>query len=286
MSLTKIVLNGNQNCNFIWVKSGTLSDAEINEVVDVYFRDEDAPESANTLLFAKFNDSLEAGNYSTGGEAIVGWDIYKQRDGASNLQFVGAVSTSQSGIVDCLVENGQEYTYYLFPQGLSTMGSPIVSDPVSSIAWNWVLFTAEESDSKNLLIVKRAYIFQGNVETGSISNNAQSNVMQNFTAYPKIIKGTQNYRTGKLSALVGYVDTNGNTYTETAALREAIMDLSTSQDRMFLKNRAGDMWEVSVHEPVSLSVKDISPNQPHTASIEWTEVGTTNGISLIGESGV
>ena len=286
MSLTRIMINGSQNCNFIWVKTGKLSEAEINEVVDVYFRDEDAQEGTNTLLFARFNNSFEAGNYLTGGETIVGWDIYKQRVGAANLQFVGSVSTSESGILDCLVGNGQEYTYYLFPQGLSTMGSPIVSDPVTSNAWNWVLFTAEEGESAGVLTVTSAYIFQGNVETGSISNNAQSNVMQNFTAYPKIIKGTQNYRTGKLSALVGYVDTNGNTYTETAALREAMMDLSTSQDRMFLKNRAGDMWEVSVHEPVSLTVKDISPNQPHTASIEWTEVGTTNGISLIGESGV
>lgn len=286
VSLTQVSMSGQLTANYIKVVEGTLSPEQKETMLDVYHSDADEIYDAKTLILAKFNGSLDGGSYSTGGETIVGWDIYKQKTGASNLQFVVSVPSSQAEVKDCLVENGQEYTYYLFPQGLSTMGSPIVSAPVSSNAWNWVLFTAEEGESNGLLTVKSAYVFQGNVETGSISNNAQSNVMQNFTAYPKIIKGTQNYRTGKLSALVGYVDTNGNTYTETAALREAMMDLSTSQDRMFLKNRAGDMWEVSVHEPVSLTVKDISPNQPHTASIEWTEVGTTNGISLIGESGV
>lgn len=285
MSITQIRLPAKQKCNFVWVRHGTIPADEMESILDINFSDADAGRDESTLLFAKFNNSLEAGNYDAGGVTILKWDIYKQKVGATNLQFVGSVDSSQEQIVDCLVENNQQYYYYLFPQSASAMGSPIVSEAIASTVWNWVLFTATESDTANVLNVTNSYVFQGNVDTGSISNNADSSVLKNFTRYPKIIKGTQNYRSGRLSALVGYIDTAGNTYTESSALRDAIFALSTNDERMFLKSRAGDIWEVSIHSTISMDVTDKSPYQPHTASIDWTEIGSTSGLSLVGESG-
>lgn len=283
-NLTSIVLNGAQTTDYVKVISSDLTDAEMEEYLDIFYTDYDKSFDVGTLLFAKFENNLEAGNYATGGEAIVGWDAYKQETGATNLQFVASLSLSQTSLIDALVENGRSYTYYLFPLGLDKMGSPIVSDAIVSTVWNYVLFTSTPSESdSNILYVNNAYIFQANVETGSIGNNASSSVMNNFTQYPKIIKGTQNYKSGKLSALVGYVDTQGGTYTETSALRDALYALSISQDRMFLKTRSGDIWEVTVHNAVNMDIADPSSYQPHTASIEWTEVAAISGVSLIYE---
>lgn len=285
IDLKSVKISGAQTANYIMVTEGTLTDSQKEELLNVEYSDADMQYSAKTLILAKFDDSLDAGNYTTNGVDIVGWDIYKQLAGTSNLQFVAAADSTQSEIIDCLVKNGQEYYYYLFPQGESVVGSPIVSQPISSNVWNWVLFTATESDTANVLNVTNSYVFQGNVDTGSISNNADSSVLKNFTRYPKIIKGTQNYRSGRLSALVGYIDTAGNTYTESSALRDAIFALSTNDERMFLKSRAGDIWEVSIHSAISMDVADKSPYQPHTATIDWTEIGSTSGLSLVGESG-
>jgi hypothetical protein len=171
------------------------------------------------------------------------------------------------------------------------MGSPIVSDKTTSRVWNWVIFTANassnsESENENVLTVNNAYVFQGNVQTDAISNNSDSTVLKNFTQYPKVLKGTSNYKSGKLTALIGAVDFSTNTYVEADGLRDALFKLTTSQDRMFLKNRASDIWEVSIHQPISMSVSDTSSYQPNTATIEWTEIAALGDISLISKEDI
>lgn len=289
MSITSVVVQGSQLCNFVWLKSGQLSAADIETYLDIHFSDINVAPDPATLLFAKFNGTLNGGTYASTGEEIVGWNIYKQKKGESILHFVGYVDKLETQIVDHNVKNGAEYTYYLFPEGLSTMGSPIISKETISKVWNWVIFTASPSgsaDNEDVLTVNNAYVFQGNISTDSISNNSDSTVLKNFTQYPKVIKGTSNYKSGKLTALIGAIDFATNRYVEAEGLRDALFALTTSQDRMFLKNRAGDIWEISIHQPVSMSVSDVSYYQPNTATIEWTEIAAMGDISLVSEEDI
>jgi hypothetical protein len=112
MSLTSVVFNGAQIANFAWIKSGQLSQAEIETYLDVHFSDLNVSSDANTLFLAKFNGTLDAGSYADTGEQIVGWDIYKQKTGESILRYVGHVGATETQMVDHCVENGVEYTYY------------------------------------------------------------------------------------------------------------------------------------------------------------------------------
>ena len=281
MSITSVSLSGEQLANFAWIKSGQLTPSEIEDYLSIQFSDVNTPSDLATLFFAKFNGTLDAGSYASTGESIVGWSIYRQKQGESALRYIASVSNTDTQIIDHLVENGTVYTYYIFPEGFSTMGSPIVSDPVSSKAWNWTIFTATESAKEGVLTVTHAYVFQGNVQTDSMSNNSDSTVMRNFTKYPKIIKGTSNYKSGTLSALIGAVDMQTNTYIEEKGLRDALYALTTTNERTFLKNRAGDVWEVSIHSAIDMNVSDNSAYQPNTAKIEWTEIAATNDISLV-----
>lgn len=278
-----ITLSTEQSCDYIVVKNGQISTEEREKYLNIYFPDSDAEFDSETVLLARFNNDLDAGSYITQEETIEGWDIYKQKTGETRLRYVGFMPITSSSVQDHFVENSTEYTYYLFPRGLTVMGTPLVSDPTSSKVWNWIIYTATESSTANVLNVNGAYVFQGNVESGTISNNATSSVMNNFTQYPKVIKGTQNYKSGKLTGLIGYSDIYNNTYTETDGLRDALYGLVTSQDRMFLKNRSGDIWEVSIHSPVTMEIDDKSYLQPNKASIEWVEIANTDDVSLIGE---
>ena len=173
MSITSISLGANQTTNYILVRDGQLTAAQMEEYLDIYFSDIAAPYTEETELFAKFNNTLDGGSYAAGGETIVGWDIYKQESGASNLQFVASLDVTQSKVTDYFVQNNQGYTYYAFPQGTASMGSPLVSDEATSFIWNWVLFTAEATSTNNVLSVTAAYMFQGNVSSGDMSNNAE-----------------------------------------------------------------------------------------------------------------
>ena len=280
MSISAITLYGEQIVDYIWVRNGQLSDEELETILDVQTPDNSFEFGQDTLMLARYNNSLSAGTLETDNE-IVGWDIYKRKEDTTQLQFVKSIDITADFIVDHLIENGKRYVYYIFPKGETTMGTPIVSDPVASKVWNWVLFTATESTEQNVLIATHAYIFQGNVDSGSLSNNGTSSVMNNFTQYPKIIKGTQNYKSGILKALIGVVDLQTNKYAEFDGLRDALLALSTSQERMFLKNRAGDIWEVTVHNTITMEVNDISPLQLNTVSLPWTEIANATDLSLI-----
>ena len=281
MSITSITVYGEQIVDYIWIKNGTLSEDELNTYLDVYTPENALPQDLDTIFFAKYDNSLSAGTYETD-ETIVGWDVYKRKENATQLEFVTTIDIATEFIVDHLIENDTEYVYYVFPRGLSTMGSPVISDTVASKVWNWILFTATESATdKNVLIASHAYVFQGNVSSGSMSNNSESTVLNNFTKYPKVIKGTANYKSGTLKALIGLIDYANNRYVEKEGLRDALFALTTSNDRMFLKNRAGDIWEVSIHNAMTMETADTSPFQPNMASIPWTEINNVSDISLI-----
>lgn len=220
------------------------------------------------------------------GFTITKWFVYRLETGTSALVHITDMLAAYTSFTDYLVKNGATYTYYIFPTNETIYGTPLVSDTVGSHCWNWVLFVAQQElddTTDNLLAFNSAYVFQGNVNSGSISNNAAGQVFANFTRYPKVVKGTQNYLSGKLTSLIGYVDMANNTYTEPKGLMRELMELSTLDNRMFLKNRAGDIWEVAVHEQTEMQVQDNQAQQPYTASIPWVEVGSITGVSLTKE---
>lgn len=220
------------------------------------------------------------------GFTITKWFVYRLETGTNALVHITDMLVSSTSFTDYLVKNNATYTYYIFPTDEVTYGTPLVSSRVGSTCWNWVLFVAqEETDdvTDDLLTFNSAYVFQGNVNSGSLSNNAAGQIFANFTRYPKVVKGTQNYISGKLTALIGHVDTTTNTFVQAKGLMQELMELSTLNNRMFLKNRAGDIWEVAVHEPTEMQVQDTQYRQPYTASIPWVEVGSIVGVSLTRE---
>ena len=220
------------------------------------------------------------------GFTITKWSVYRRETGANALSHIADMLVSTTSFTDYLVKNGKTYTYYIFPTNEVIYGTPLVSSVVGSHCWNWVLFVAEQElddVTDKLLTFKTAYAFEGNINSGSLSNNAAGQVFANFTHYPKVVKGTQNYLSGKLSALIGYVNKATNTFVQVQGLMQELMNLSTLDNRMFLKNRAGDIWEVSVHEATEMQVQDNQYLQPYTASIPWVQVGSIDGISLTQE---
>ena len=220
------------------------------------------------------------------GFTITKWAVYRLETGTSALTHITDVLVTTTSITDYLVQNGKTYTYYIFATNELIYSAPLVSKKVGTKCWNWVLFVAEEETAdvtSDLLTFKAAYAFQANVNSGTLSNNAAGQSFANFTRYPKIVKGTQNYLSGKLSALIGYVDQSSNVFVQPSNRMQALMDLSTLDNRMFLKNRAGDIWEVAVHEATEMTVQDSQSKQPYTASIPWVQVGSISGVSLTKE---
>ena len=129
----------------------------------------------------------------------------------------------------------------------------------------------------------KEYDFRNNLSSGSVSNNNTPNVLQNFTAMPTVQPTPQNYKSGTLTALLGKAN-NGEYSGDTLALREALMQLSTTQDTLFLKSGKGDVLTVHINGPISAELMDMVVGQPQSVTVPWIELDDTPA-NLIAYSG-
>lgn len=186
-------------------------------------------------------------------------------------------------IIDYGVASGQgPYTYYLFaripgdpaasPPTETTYTTAIVSNEVSPTFYYWTLITGtEQPDGTFQTGAQRVFLFQSNLDSGSISNNNSPNVLQNFTAFPTVQPSPSNYKSGTLFALVGEAY-RGEYINDTLSLRERILGLSTTQDTLFLKSPKGDIMTIAINGPITFSISDTTKGQPQNISVPWIEI--------------
>lgn len=196
--------------------------------------------------------------------------------------YVHAGRTS-GNIIDYGVASGQgPYTYYLFaripgdptasPQTETTYTTAIVSNEVNPTFYYWALIPGTlQSDGTYLTNTTRIFLFQNNLDSGSISNNNSPNVLQNFTAFPTVQPSPSNYKSGTLVALVGEAY-RGEYVNDTLSLRERILGLSTTQDTLFLKSPKGDIMTIAINGPITFSISDTTKGQPQNISVPWIEI--------------
>lgn len=196
--------------------------------------------------------------------------------------YVHAGRTSGS-IIDYGVASGQgPYTYYLFaripgdptasPQTETTYTTAIVSNEVNPTFYYWALIIGtEQTDGTFQTGGQSVFLFQSNLDSGSISNNNSPNVLQNFTAFPTVQPSPSNYKSGTLVALVGEAY-RGEYVNDTLSLRERILGLSTTQDTLFLKSPKGDVMTIAINGPITFSISDTTKDQPQNISVPWIEI--------------
>ena len=127
--------------------------------------------------------------------------------------------------------------------------------------------------------VLQSFVVAGNVSTGSISNNSNINVLQNFTRYPIVQRTSLNYKSGTLTALIG--DCTNNSYSDTWELADRIMALSTSTNPKFLRDAKGALWQIETNGAISMSVDDTKAVLPIQMSFPWVEVADAQKVSII-----
>lgn len=196
--------------------------------------------------------------------------------------YVNTGRTS-GGIIDYGAASGQgPYTYYLFaripgdptatPATATTYTTAIVSNEVNPTFYYWSLIEAElQSGVEYKTATGNVFLFQSNLDSGSISNNNSPNVLQNFTAFPTVQPSPSNYKSGTLSALIGS-PYRGEYIDDTLSLRERILALSTTQNTLFLKSPKGDVMTIAINGPITFSISDTTKGQPQNISIPWIEI--------------
>ncbi|MHC1722437.1 MAG: hypothetical protein AB9836_04430 [Aminipila sp.] len=275
-SVREITIYGKQICDYFWIEKGKSNDETIFNIMNSEF---EPSYRTKSRLCAKFNNNLKAGNME---EKVLStsFTFYREEVGKNKLEYVCNVSNEVNSVTDYLVKNQTNYRYFMFPKNDKYLGSLISSEEIKTMWWSWALIAATEIYGSNECKAEAVYLFQGNVESGKISNNIQTNQLMNFTPYPIIQYASQNYKSATLGALIGKIDMENNKYVEPKELMNELMNLSNDGRRKFLKDRKGNLWEVAIL-PVNISVNDVSPMQEGKIEIEWAEIARVEDISVI-----
>lgn len=282
-AVTQIQIFGSQKCDYIQEISGTLPDSIRSAVYQVGDYVPDA--TAGTAFLTDFLEGLNAGTTSLGGEEITGWTVYRQKAGEKLLRRIADLPLAQTALCDYGAASQQGgYTYYVFPHNDTTyLSNPLVSGEINPVFWNWSILVCREQED-GVFLVEKEFAFGKNLQSGEISNNNSPGIFANFTAYPSVQLSPQNYQSGTLQSLIGAIgmDSDGRyDYRDSIELRDAIYGLSTETGTLFLKNRKGDLMQIRISGPITMTTSDNTRQQMQTASIPWAETGPADAVSLI-----
>lgn len=211
-AISEIMVEDRQDVDFIEVVSNITAD-QITEITAWGASpDDDALTTikaySNTSFLADFDGNLDAGNYSIGGVAITGWDVYRKRKSEAFARHLCTMGIAQMSFLDygCGSQQGK-YTYFVYPRsaGGTFITSAIQSNTIKPVFWNWSIIEAEYDDDTNRYNVLNEYVFRNNVSSGSVSNNNSPSISTNFTQYPTVQMSGANYQSGTLTGLIGQV---------------------------------------------------------------------------------
>ena len=286
MGYNKITLGGNQICDYIYVTKSLVEQSPYR-----YINVEPNNWEPDTLMLAKFNEKdMSAGNSSLV-DNIEGYEIRRKSGDDLYTEYVGTIkedpekSEVNKFMIDYMVKNNTDYTYYLYPStthsGNGIVLYPSITNEVRTDWGYWSLLVVDESDEDNVFYLNKMFKFELNLSTDAMNNNAVVSVLQNFTKYPTVQYGTANYWSGGLSALCGYVSCNDSSYVQTPNMIEELKKLTSDTRRKFLKDIDGNIWEVKITSPISVSEEYRAIQSVKSVKIDWTEVGEVSGISII-----
>ena len=285
MGYNKITLHGNQTCDYLYIQESSIDEEEF-----CYVNAEPTAWKDETLLFAKFNSDLVAGDSSLT-DAIVGYEVRRKKGTNLYTEYVATIketsgeSKSKKFMIDYMVENNSDYTYYLYPattqSGSGVILSPSVTDEVKTDWGYWSLLVVDETDEENVFYLNKMFKFELNLTTDDMNNNAIVSIIQNFTKYPTVQYGMSNYWSGGLTALCGFISCNDVDYIQTPNMIKELKALTSDTRRKFLKDIDGNIYEVKITAPINISTDDKTLERIKTIKLQWTEVGEVSGISII-----
>lgn len=284
-NISEIDLMGTNNypnvTDYLWVTNGEIPDNIFSSIVRGNFTPSWKNNSDITYFYAPFTNSLNAGNYTANIMDAKGMAIYRRDADGTYLTKIGEAPLGDGGIRDYSARSQHAYVYqgFLFNSTKYSSGS-FLSSAFTPLWWNYVVLECEKDSGGNYHVLKE-YLFSANISTSAISNNNAPNMLKNFTQYPLKQYDTSNYKSGTLTALIGKVDMQGNTYTDTTEMADEIMALSVSTNPKFLKDRKGNLLMIETDSAITMQADDAKREQPYTMALPWVEVGDASEANII-----
>ena len=274
-----ISLIGGATYGYAYYVSGDLNTTQTAAIVG---NDACPSWDTNTQFRIDFLNSLVAGNASFGDEPPTEYKVYRVDTSDDRSVLAATLDGDKRGFTDYAVKNGKTYKYQIAPSDTLKIGSPIETSTVLFNVTAWELLVVDDTDDDDVYTMSAIYRFEFNPEDVSMQNNTTVNKLRGFTPYMKLQRDSINCWTGNLSSLAGVYDCTTNQYTESITLLDAIKSLSTDIRTKFLRDFDGHLHKIDVSSAIEMTQRVFANGRMTTKKLEWTEIGDSNGVQIVG----
>lgn len=267
--ITSVSLYGKQECDYLYITNNMAYDFSSNGYLPIWDND--------TLFFADFNGSLQAGTIGASGDMQSA--VYRVQNGIlSILGYTPTATVTQMKDFGAKSMNDYYYdVYYLNDNIYSTHASS--RNICLSLKAYFLMEAEQDISNSNIYHVIKTWKFSNNIVSPTVSNNNNPNFLQNFTRYRLRQPSSLNSKSGVLQALLGNAE--NAVYNDTAEMMNDLFDLSNSEKTLFLKDMKGNLYMVHTSNPITQTINTNSGKQEVTINLPWEEIGDTEGVALI-----
>ena len=248
-------------------------------------------------------------------------DIFKQEIDAdgnplTTLEPV-AKELQNYSFKDYNISNHRRYKYFIY----LSQKDPVKNDENQvviyktdfTVSTNWQEWSITElhpvdNTMKSFTVSPEdVWLFNLNISTGEQSQNITRNEVQTLGTYPRISQGKANYIKGNVSCLLGkdvislgealkngfdvkhggYIEMrkyiNSITSNQRVDMLKAWRKLVMSSNPKLLKDREGQSFLVTISNSTNKPMDSVK-FQPNTISFSWTQIGTLDGATIVGEN--
>lgn len=271
-SITGIVVFGRSRLNVVKVVNSEIGNATTEEF------------DAGTIMMANFEDGTFNAGMVPGNIGAAKYAVYRRTGNDAVLTHICDANIDATEILDYgAADITTGYTYYVFLVSANTAEYLIGKTPsITPCVRGWTILSCARTQD-NLYSIQAEYVFNKNVNSGTISNNNSPGVFPTFARYPNVQLAAPLYKSGTLQGLIGVIDYAGeNSYSDTAEMRDAVFELAQTPNTLFLKTRKGELLQISVAAPVVATIMDATAEQAQEVSVPWVETGSAEGAGITG----
>lgn len=281
---TNIKIYGGQDVNYMWIKNGTSTNLEVEDVNSegIY-----SPMWDNrTIALATFNDTLSASDINNT-DSIVGYKIQRKNIKENILYKVADLPPNRMRIQDYNVNNKNTFQYYITPifeiEGVKTLGSPIITDNVS-VDWTaWSIVGTKLTSVEDVYEVDEDNIwsFELNINSDPFKPVFDKTFQDGFGRFPKESVGNRNYIESGLETLFGSVSCDGEYINDSVELLEKWESFCANDQLKLIKDTKGRVLPIDIKETSSKYMDDTT-EQVITTSLSFVQLADNKEISVYG----